>query len=277
MRRREISPEFWTDEKVVGISDGAKLLFIGLWNLADREGRLEDRPLTIGLKVRPWDAQSAAGLLNEIAEAGLVVRYSAAGGRALMCIPQFKRHQHPHPREVQSGLPGPEQGAPEAPPRTDQSTAKEMASPAGSSGSSGSSGSRRSAPAVQPSLALEGQELEPKARRRRLKIVDADDAASQREVSDVLCATFHEVIGSEYVWQGAKDGVALAELLKSVTPPEVDARWRVGLQAPATAWASCRTVAQLRSKWNDLAPAVSFQAPDGAPDSLTFTDLRELP
>jgi len=67
-------------------------------------------------------------------------------------------------------------------------------------------------------------------------------------VSDFRAAT-----GADYLWQGAKDGAALAVLLKAATLDEVRARWRRGLAAPESAWASCRTVAQLRAKWNDLA------------------------
>ena len=73
--------------------------------------------------------------------------------------------------------------------------------------------------------------------------------------SDALVADFRDVTGSEYLWQGAKDGTALAELRKSFGLDEVRARWRRGLAAPADEWASCRTVAQLRAKWNDLADA----------------------
>ena len=68
-------------------------------------------------------------------------------------------------------------------------------------------------------------------------------------------ADFKAVTGTEYLWQGAKDGVALADLRRAFSLEEVRARWRRGLQAPADDWASCRTVAQLRSKWNDLADA----------------------
>jgi len=106
MRRREISPEFWTDDRVVELSDAAKLLFIGLWNLADREGRLEDRPKTIGFKLRPWAPLEAADLLAELASAGLVRRYEVEGAK-LLCIPRFLDHQNPHPKEMASKLPAP--------------------------------------------------------------------------------------------------------------------------------------------------------------------------
>ena len=72
--------------------------------------------------------------------------------------------------------------------------------------------------------------------------------------SDELLKIFREVTGSEYLWQGAKDGVALARLVKAAPLAEVLARWRRGLEAPETEWASCRNVAQLASKWNDLVP-----------------------
>ena len=71
----------------------------------------------------------------------------------------------------------------------------------------------------------------------------------------MLVSDFKAVMGSDYRWQGAKDGVALASLLKTAGIDEVRTRWKRGLAADANAWASCRTVAQLASKWNDLANA----------------------
>lgn len=146
MRRREISPEFWTDEKVVQLTDGAKLLFIGIWALADREGRLEDRPIVIGLKIRAWDAASTPALLAELVSAGLVLRYEVDGKR-LLGVPRFAQHQHCHPREMASKLPGWE-GAnrSEGEPKADlggklQAGSSGSSGPAGSSGSTGPSGS----------------------------------------------------------------------------------------------------------------------------------------
>ena len=87
----------------------------------------------------------------------------------------------------------------------------------------------------------------------------APAARTPRE-SDLLIEDFKAVIGSTYAWQGAKDGTAFADLRKHATLEEVRSRWRRGLAAPAEAWASCRTVAQLKSKWNDLAQARLFQS-----------------
>ena len=106
MRRREISPEFWTDERVIEVSDAAKLLFIGLWQLADREGRIEDKPKTIGLKLRPWAPAEAPAMLDELVVQGMVRRYQV-DGRRLLLIPRFAEHQNVHPKEMASKLPPP--------------------------------------------------------------------------------------------------------------------------------------------------------------------------
>lgn len=104
MRTRDLKPDFWSDERVVLVSDSAKLLFQGLWNLADRCGRLEDKPVTIGFKVRPWDPSAVPTLLTELQSVGLIIRYSVNG---LDCIgvPGLVTHQRIHPKEMASKLP----------------------------------------------------------------------------------------------------------------------------------------------------------------------------
>ena len=44
MRIRTIKPDFWTDAKVSKLTYLARLLFIGLWNVADDEGRFKSDP-----------------------------------------------------------------------------------------------------------------------------------------------------------------------------------------------------------------------------------------
>lgn len=69
----------------------------------------------------------------------------------------------------------------------------------------------------------------------------------------LLCADFLDVIGAKYAFNGAKDGAALKWLLQQAPIDEVRRRWRIGLRMPSDRWGSTRTIAQLRSKWNDLA------------------------
>lgn len=96
---------------------------------------------------------------------------------------------------------------------------------------------------------------------------------AQAKPSDELCADFEAVTGQKYLWQGAKDGTALAALLKAFPLEEVRARWRRGLEAPSTAWASCRNVATLRAKWNDLGDARPGRGPIPA-ESVDWTQQQ---
>ena len=52
-RARNIKPAFFKNETLVELPVETRLLFIGLWTLADREGRLEDRPKRIKMEIYP--------------------------------------------------------------------------------------------------------------------------------------------------------------------------------------------------------------------------------
>jgi len=106
-RIRTIKPEFFTSEDIAGLSIPARLLFVGLWTEADREGRLEDRPRQIKGRLFPHDAIDIDALLDELVRVGVVVRY-VVDGRRLLSIPGFIKHQRPHVREAPSTLPAPE-------------------------------------------------------------------------------------------------------------------------------------------------------------------------
>lgn len=103
-RSRVIHPAFFHDAELVATSPTARLLFIGLWTLADRAGRLQDRPPSIKLAVLPGDDVDVDGLLNELVQAGCIRRYRT-DGMALIDIPAFAKYQHIHHREAESALP----------------------------------------------------------------------------------------------------------------------------------------------------------------------------
>jgi hypothetical protein len=46
-RTRQIKPGFFKNDELAELPIEARLLFAGLWTIADREGRLEDRPKKI--------------------------------------------------------------------------------------------------------------------------------------------------------------------------------------------------------------------------------------
>jgi len=105
-RRRFLHPGFFHDECLVTLDPIVRLLFAGLWCLADRDGRLEDRPVRIKMQLFPVDHVDVDTALTALAEGGLVLRYTVDGRRYLE-IRNFLRYQTPHPNERGSGIPGP--------------------------------------------------------------------------------------------------------------------------------------------------------------------------
>lgn len=74
-RARNIKPGLFKNE-VLGVADPLyTLLFEGLWVLADREGRLEDRPLRIKAEILPYrDGIDVDAMLNWLQENGFITR-----------------------------------------------------------------------------------------------------------------------------------------------------------------------------------------------------------
>jgi len=91
-RIRTIKPDFWTDEKIVELSAFARLLFIGLWNFADDEGRMVCSPKRIKMQILPADPADSPRLLDELSGAKLIERYVVDGIEYLE-INNFARHQ----------------------------------------------------------------------------------------------------------------------------------------------------------------------------------------
>lgn len=103
-RARLIKPSFFTNEDIVSLPPETQLLFIGLWMLADREGRLEDRPMRIKMSIFPAANYDVNLLIQALAESKLVIRYEVNGNR-FISIPNFVKHQKPHPNEPASVIP----------------------------------------------------------------------------------------------------------------------------------------------------------------------------
>jgi hypothetical protein len=106
-RSRNIKPGFFRNEDLADCHPLARLLFIGLWCIADREGRLEDRPKRIKADCLPYDDADADALLAELAAKGFIVRYMVDGTNYI-AIPTFTRHQNPHVKEPPSVIPAPD-------------------------------------------------------------------------------------------------------------------------------------------------------------------------
>lgn len=110
-RTRNIKPGFFLNEELAGLGPYAQILFAGLWCMADREGRLEDRPKRIKAQCLPYDddikqAFDVDDLLTKLSEGRdpFITRYEVDGSR-LIQINKWHDHQSPHPKEAQSLLP----------------------------------------------------------------------------------------------------------------------------------------------------------------------------
>ena len=103
-RARNIKPAFFANEELAELPFEARLLFIGLWTLADREGRLEDRPKRIKMAVFPADNIDVEPSLDGLNRGGLIERYTIDGVSVIQ-IPNFAKHQRPHVAEKDSEYP----------------------------------------------------------------------------------------------------------------------------------------------------------------------------
>lgn len=104
MRARNIKPGFFKNEVLAEMPTEHRLLFIGLWTLADREGRLEDRPKRIKMEVFAYDSFDVDSMLNELQKHNFLLRYSVEEEKYLQ-IMNFVKHQDPHYKEKASEIP----------------------------------------------------------------------------------------------------------------------------------------------------------------------------
>lgn len=105
-RSRNIKPSFFINEELVELPFSTRLLFIGLWTIADREGRLEDKPKKIKMALFPADDFDVNEALNQLQNSGFVLRYSVNEIQYIH-IHAFKKHQNPHIKEPASTIPAP--------------------------------------------------------------------------------------------------------------------------------------------------------------------------
>src|SRR5437899_2280217 len=107
LRSRNIKPGFFRNEVLANLPMAIRLLFVGLWCAADREGRLEYRAKRLRAEIFPYspEVDVEAGILD-LARLGFLYIYTVEGHDCqIVQIINFKRHQTPHHTEKQSVLP----------------------------------------------------------------------------------------------------------------------------------------------------------------------------
>lgn len=105
-RARNLKPSFFTDEDIAKLKHGARLLFQGLWILADREGRLRDSPEWIKAHTFPYERAPVEQWLKDLEGSGFIARY-AIGEKRFIQVRTFLKHQTPHIKEHESTIPAP--------------------------------------------------------------------------------------------------------------------------------------------------------------------------
>ena len=103
-RTRSLKPQFFKNDLLAECQPLARLLFSGLWCMADAEGRLEYRPLRVKAEVLPYDHCDVDQLVDELEQRGFVRRYTVEDVTILV-IPKFLDHQRPHPKEPTESFP----------------------------------------------------------------------------------------------------------------------------------------------------------------------------
>lgn len=111
-RIRYLQPGFFKDEDLVEHPFWIRILFEGLWTIADKEGRLEDRPKRIKAEIFPYESVNIEKGLCELAKIKnhskrpFIQRYEINGEPYIQII-NWHKHQKPHHTEKDSIIPEP--------------------------------------------------------------------------------------------------------------------------------------------------------------------------
>ena len=183
MKKRVISAEFWTDPAIVRLSPWARLCFIGLWQCADDDGRLQYEPERLKMILFPSDKVKIEKLIQELVEvkpkSPLVIRYQADGVDCLQ-VTAFSKHQKIDRRRP-SRLPAPDcteprQLAPDSganPRQVEENTERRQPAPNG---------------AAQPNQNLTKPEPEPVTSHTPARARNSAQDALERKIERILKA-----------------------------------------------------------------------------------------
>ncbi|MEO9497683.1 MAG: hypothetical protein ABJG42_24630 [Vibrio splendidus] len=101
-RARNIKPAFFTNDELAEIEPIGRLLFIGLWTIADCNGNLEWREKKIKAQILPYDSCETKEIMINLDKSGFV-RFYSDGGKVYLNITNFDKHQNPHKNEREKG------------------------------------------------------------------------------------------------------------------------------------------------------------------------------
>mgnify|MGYP001616291733 CR=1 FL=1 len=94
MRIRQVKPAFWTDKVMAGLPKSARLMYIGLWMLADDTGWIEWDLEQAGAELFPFESvkrreRDLSADLETLTLAGRVIRHDCG----CLHVPHLEEHQ----------------------------------------------------------------------------------------------------------------------------------------------------------------------------------------
>ena len=114
-RIRYIKPDFFKDEDIAELPYETRLFYIGLWGLADKQGRLKDRPKWLKAEIFPYDNNiNTEAMLEHLAKIKnnsnrpFILRYEIDNEKYIQIL-SWHIHQRPHHTEKESSAPEPPQ------------------------------------------------------------------------------------------------------------------------------------------------------------------------
>jgi hypothetical protein len=223
VRARNLKPSFFRNAKLLKMPPATRLLFIGLWCMADREGRLEDRPDQIAVEILPFDDCNLDAELDILASVGLIERYQV-DGQPLIWIPKFLDHQRPHHREKHSTLPAfPEQDTEKPHPGTalpDLGTSQPALNP-----ESGILNPESPPPTTLPAQKQKKRRHRPLTQEQRAKLVAdfKESLGGEAEVNESIEAALDHVASTKYT---DMNRYCRNWLRRQVSPPSLNGKAR---------------------------------------------------
>ena len=106
-RARNIKPAFFNNDLLAEIDPIGRLLFIGLWTIADFKGDIEWREKKIKAQVLPYDNCDVKNIAINLDNLGFI-RFYSDSDTTYINITNFSKHQNPHKNEREKGSDIPE-------------------------------------------------------------------------------------------------------------------------------------------------------------------------
>lgn len=110
-RTRQIKPGFFLNTELSNIDATGRLLFIGLWTLADRDGRFEINPKKLKAQIFPYDEHLTSTVLirylHQLSTLGFLIVYKM-DNKIYGEVQNFAKHQHCHKDEKPLDFPSPD-------------------------------------------------------------------------------------------------------------------------------------------------------------------------